>query len=287
MEMYLNEANLGLFLAEAYKDKTIIKNKGIPENTGIRPDYLILEDKLIFEFNGPRHYTESKTVLKDVVRTKELEKHGYKVIEIPYFVQITCSYLYHLDIFDNDRFNEILKEHIFDPYLDGFIKAEVLPADFCIAGYTRFLKELELFPEDIRESILLSLKAKSVLLGIDRVAPTDELVQKIKEVHLEDGYWCYFMYLNNKPYDSKKQEFDEEDYAIIRENYLKLGGKSAEQEFMNKLNVLSTFVAPAYTGGDTPFHRQQAFNCLIAYCRFDFEEASRVFDAVSELHPIT
>lgn len=54
-----------------------------------RPDYRSEELKLIIEFDGKPHYDKPQKIFDDY-STKELyEKYGYKVVRIPFFIQLT------------------------------------------------------------------------------------------------------------------------------------------------------------------------------------------------------
>lgn len=67
-----------------------IHNKGI---TGlgrkIRPDYRCERLKLIVEFDGLPHYRDPERIKVDYENTRLYEGHGYKVIRIPYFIQLS------------------------------------------------------------------------------------------------------------------------------------------------------------------------------------------------------
>ena len=55
----------------------------------IRPDYRSESLKLIVEFDGLQHYTNPVNILKDLNNTAIYEQGGYKVVRIPYFIQLT------------------------------------------------------------------------------------------------------------------------------------------------------------------------------------------------------
>ena len=71
MNEYLNEKRLGLFLTSIFTDVEIISNKKVDESVlPFRPDFRIPKLKMIVEFDGFRHYNETKLILKD--KTKDL-----------------------------------------------------------------------------------------------------------------------------------------------------------------------------------------------------------------------
>ena len=158
--MYLSEKKLGEILQEIYPDEIVINNKKIPGYKNLcRPDYRLDKNKLIFEFDGPTHYTNSKRILKDKENDLFYQSIGYRVIRIPYFVQIDSLFF--------ENILGITKESTYN-FPHGFISEEiVLPADYCYAGILKFLNDLEKYSyikDDIIESLIS--KAKDIPLSI-------------------------------------------------------------------------------------------------------------------------
>lgn len=278
-ELYLNEENLGEFLKLMFKDQKIIHNKGLPENTRIRPDYLLPDLKLIFEFNGPLHYTLSKTVKKDLKRIPELESYGYKVVEIPFYVQLSFSYLYHLNVFTDEQLSVFASQPP-TAYPDGFIVAKVLPADFCIAGYKRFLKEFKELPKCIRDGILKSLKAKADELGdVELVVPSRKMIEKVNKLKVSDGYRIIFNLLNGKDTEVKYKPMGIDDFwAAYSSKYNAL----SYEEFNKALCVFEEWTMEAFTGGSM-WSRTQAMFFLFLLT----EDAGNVFKSIDSVHSIT
>ena len=54
-----------------------------------RPDYRSEKLKLIIEFDGLQHYTKPDIIEKDLQTTAVYKSFGYKVVRIPYFIQLT------------------------------------------------------------------------------------------------------------------------------------------------------------------------------------------------------
>jgi hypothetical protein len=148
---YLEELSLGRFLRERL-DPNIFYNEPVPGiKERFRPDYRCEHSRLIIEFDGNQHYQRAFHVLGDRDRDRVLQSAGYRVIRIPYFVQMTPPVIRHL-----------FGEHItdvttFKDYPHGFIaKTVVFPADFCELGVQRFFSDLErlsLIAADIRASL--------------------------------------------------------------------------------------------------------------------------------------
>lgn len=161
--MYLTELKLGEILKDIFPDEIIINNKKIIGYKELcRPDYQIPNKKLIFEFDGPTHYTSPKRILKDIENDKFYNSIGFTVIRIPYFIQI-----------DKDFYSNILnidRESLYN-FPNGFISdVIVLPAEYCYAGINKFLNDLERF-KYASNDIINSLADKCNELQIELVLP--------------------------------------------------------------------------------------------------------------------
>lgn len=152
---YLTENLLNKFLIDRFDGEIIIRNKKVSEsNVRLRPDFQLPRLKLIIEFNGYQHYTLSKTIINDDIKTKCYTRLGYTIINIPYFVQLDNRIVKFLFDSYNTKTNE------FNKYPHGFIdKKAALPSDFCELGQKRFLHDLNNF-SIIRKEIVNSLKDK-------------------------------------------------------------------------------------------------------------------------------
>jgi very-short-patch-repair endonuclease len=148
---YLTEASLVKFLLDNI-DQEGIHNKKFGKYR-FRPDYVSHRHKLVVEFDGYLHYTKAKTVLDDYQKNDIIADSGYKIVRIPYFVQLSenvMSFLFgdHLEILPFD----------FVEYSHGFVdESAVLPADFCTLGVKRFENDLQNFCF-ISDDILRSLE---------------------------------------------------------------------------------------------------------------------------------
>lgn len=153
---YLTERSLGDFLNVLYPDALWVHNKSLNNQYKFRPDYVSEKNKIIIEFNGYRHYNESKAILSDYQKYNISKDLGYDVIVIPYFVQLETKTIKLL--FKKDFKYELQYPH-------GFIdKKALLPCDFCYLGIQRFLNDIEYF-NIIKEDIIKSLKDKILEKG--------------------------------------------------------------------------------------------------------------------------
>ena len=130
-----------------FKDFDIFTNKSICEFENIlncpkryRYDIVIPELKLTIEFDGYRHFQNSKTIFNDIEKDKLIREKlkNWKIIRIPYYVQLDNEVL--KNIFGITKITSIVKfEH-------GFIDKKALRVkDFSILGLARFHKSLEIY----------------------------------------------------------------------------------------------------------------------------------------------
>ena len=146
-EKYPDGVYTGLedYLEVIYPGKTWIHDQPFGEHGNrfykIRPDYLCEEEKLIVEFDGLQHYTNPVNIRKDEQNQKTYESFGYKVIRIPYFVQLTKEVV--LQMFGID-----VQQPLFDPELPSMsVKWSNTPAFCCIQDVSRMASELHLYPQ--------------------------------------------------------------------------------------------------------------------------------------------
>jgi len=157
---YLEEKFLGEILLQLFPNENIIHNRKL---LNFRPDYYIPSKNIVIEFDGPLHYTDSKTIIRDFKKDKDYKEINIDVIRLPYFIQLTSEVI---SLLFNINFN-IEKE-----YLHGFINEKViLPSNFCSLGIKRFEEDLEKF-KIVKDEIIESLNYKIQLLNnVDLVLP--------------------------------------------------------------------------------------------------------------------
>lgn len=160
--MFLLENSLETALKEVFPHvDDWVKNKNF-RGCNFRPDYRSDSLKLCIEFDGYQHYTKAASVVNDRLKDDVYKGAGYKVVRIPYFVQLSQKTLKVL--FD-------VKTAWKQIYPHGFVSKEPtvkLPADFCELGLKKFLEDLKTF-SCIKKDILESLKLREE--PIDQVLP--------------------------------------------------------------------------------------------------------------------
>jgi len=163
--MYLTEQKLAYYLQEFYPNTEFILNKSLPNSEiRCRPDVRSEDLKIIVEFDGYKHYTDVDTIFLDYRKDKLWKSLGYKVIRMPYFVQLDKQVL----------INEFSIETEFvQEYRHGFIDPKAtLPSNFCEQGVKRFIKDLKRF-DYIKDQLVESLREKIKERGdIELVLPS-------------------------------------------------------------------------------------------------------------------
>ncbi len=132
-------------------------------NHKIRPDYRSDSLKLVVEFDGLPHYTNPANILRDDNNSIIYQKNGYKVIRIPYFIQLT-----------NDAVGKLFGIHVKEPLFDetypslGGTEMNHNPSCLCPEGLKRMAREFKRFPEQYEVNIQ-SLKAMNneILSGVN------------------------------------------------------------------------------------------------------------------------
>ena len=111
----------------------------------IRPDYRSETLKLVIEFNGLPHYQKPDVIISDYKKYEIYEKLGYKVVIIPYFIQLTADVVY--DLFGIHVNPELL-------FPEGYPSLSILnkntPAFLCDLGVKRMAHELNQLPSQRR-----------------------------------------------------------------------------------------------------------------------------------------
>jgi hypothetical protein len=128
-----------------------IHDKALGEVNGVkyksRPDYRSEKLKLIIEFDGLQHYTKPDIIEKDYLLNNLYEKLGYKVVRIPYFIQLTKKTVKTL-------FGIEVSEELFDENISSLgINGLNTPAYLCPAGVKRMAAEFKMFPEQYKINV--------------------------------------------------------------------------------------------------------------------------------------
>lgn len=166
--MYLTEDKLKQYL-EGTGD-TWVHNKVVPNSvlTRHRPDFRCDELMVIVEFDGYYHFNTPKQIVNDLRKDDEYTLLGYKVVHIPYFLQL-----------DTYVVSSINSTYITtQSYPHGFIDPlALLPSAYCELGIQQFNKVYSKLPEYIQNDIKVSLQNKIIQLGDIRLVLPNSLQQ--------------------------------------------------------------------------------------------------------------
>ena len=122
-------------------DQTVPNLMSNGKKSKIRPDYRSEKLKMIVEFDGLPHYQNVDTIINDEKKDEIYVANGYKVVRIPYFIQLTNEVVYKL-------FGVKVKEQLFNPSIPSLgINGRYSPAFLCPLGITRMAKDFIKFPQ--------------------------------------------------------------------------------------------------------------------------------------------
>lgn len=122
-----------------------VHDKTVPNsNCKKRPDYRSEQLKMIVEFDGLPHYLKPDKIINDIQAITLYTSLGYKVVRIPYFIQLTNKAVKTL-------FGINVKQPLFDENIPSLIAKDCCtPAYLCIMGIERMAKDFKNFPEQYK-----------------------------------------------------------------------------------------------------------------------------------------
>lgn len=126
-------------------DKPIGELNGVKRR--IKPDYRSETLKLIIEFDGLLHYTDPENIITDIERTRDYTKGGYKVVRIPYFIQLTNEVV--KKMFDVEVSEPLFPEGVSSMAVSG----RNTPAFICHEGVRRMARELLMYPSQLEVNL--------------------------------------------------------------------------------------------------------------------------------------
>lgn len=162
----LHRTGLDEYLAVIYPDvNDWIHDKAFGEHLDgikhkIRPDYRSEHLKIIVEFDGLPHYQNPDVILKDDKNTAIYTSNGYKVIRIPYFIQLTNQTV-------KELFDVNANENLFNvnfPSLGGEGMRHN-PSYLCPEGLKRMAREFHRFPDQYEINIQALRKMNNPILS--------------------------------------------------------------------------------------------------------------------------
>lgn len=116
----------------------------------------------VVEYDGDEHYCNSLKIKTDVEKDRVAAQKGYRVVRIPYWVQLTNQTLHYYFGIDAE---------IEQDFPHGFITTKIFPASFCSLGLQRFAGEMNALPADVRDAVMVSLRERAKEHGDEYVMP--------------------------------------------------------------------------------------------------------------------
>lgn len=114
--------------------------------------------KLIIEFDGIQHYRSPERIKLDIENQSIYERYGYKVVRIPYFIQLSNDVV-------KKMFGREVNEPLFNHLIPSLgIKGKNTPAYCCPAGLKRMAKEFHQYPEQYKVNLKSLMKADDEIL---------------------------------------------------------------------------------------------------------------------------
>lgn len=143
------------------------------KNYRIRPDYRCEELKLIIEFDGVQHYQNPDLIIRDLDNQKTYESFGYKVVRIPYFIQLTSEVVFIL-------FGKKIEDDLFPETVPSMgPKGRNTPAYCCPTGIKRMAEDFKRFPQQYE----VNMKALKEMRN-EFLSGAEILEAKMKEICL-------------------------------------------------------------------------------------------------------
>lgn len=171
-DVQLNANDMGSILMRLYPDFVLPQKQGyLRDNNGVlvrtksghmvQPDFVLENHKLLVEVDGQNyrvgHYTSAKTCIGDLEKDEIYKELGWKVVRIPAYIQLDrdmVKFLFGLDCYED--LYPACHQH-------GFLHEQIsLPADFCSLGLDRFYKEMDSWPNAVKNKILDTLKQRII-----------------------------------------------------------------------------------------------------------------------------
>lgn len=154
----LTKATLKQFLKNEpslnYLGDSVKTAKGVIKYDGVVLDS-VTEIKIAIKLKEPKHYLSPADIIENDDDRWTANKSNYKVIEIPYFIELSNEVFEHY-------FGRAPQVPIVSDHPSGFEDPQfVLPANYCSMGVNNFLKELGDLPQQTFGMVYESLLERS------------------------------------------------------------------------------------------------------------------------------
>lgn len=163
----LSESVLHTVLAELFPKHELLRQKRLKiNNKTLIVDFEVSKITTTYiEFDGPTHYYDSKTQIRDKLLTKYCREHGINLVRLPYFVQLDLSTTPIL--FPGNKYK------IDSEYKSGFIDPKIIyPGNYNHFGWELFFRQFESLVvekpmKEIWTSLVGNKESIELKLGVD------------------------------------------------------------------------------------------------------------------------
>ena len=153
-------------------DKTtgLIKEDG--KKSLSRPDYRSEQLKLIVEFDGLPHYQKPSDLQRDMANQELYESYGYKVVRVPYFIQLSNEVVEKL-------FGVKVAEPLFDDSIPSLsVEACNTPAFLCPVGIYRMARDFNISEKQYEVNVNYLKESDNLLTNLDLLEAAKEDIDK-------------------------------------------------------------------------------------------------------------
>lgn len=176
-----------------------------------RPDAMCKELMLIVEFDGLSHYQDPEVVRNDIVKDNILNALGFKVVRIPYWIQLSNEVILHYFDVEVDEPMCELPYSFYDPDTET-TSLRICPGSMCRPGQRRFIDEVNSLPVNTQIQVIEDL-AKCMDFLPDPFEPEDVVPMYIAEN-------LYIMWnIRGDGDDVSSSELDARDRMFFGRNY--------------------------------------------------------------------
>ncbi|WP_282458283.1 DUF559 domain-containing protein [Ligilactobacillus aviarius] len=136
-----------------------------------RPDYRSEQLKLIVEFDGLPHYQKPSDLQRDRANQELYESYGYKVVRVPYFIQLSNEVVEKL-------FGVKVEEPLFDDSIPSLsIEACNTPA-FLWVGIYRMARDFNISEKQYEVNVNYLKESDNLLTNLDLLEAAKEDIDK-------------------------------------------------------------------------------------------------------------
>jgi len=127
---------------------------------------------VVVEYDGDEHYRNTLKIKADNEKDAVARDRGFKVVRVPYWVQLDTVMLKHWFGID-----AVIQQD----FAHGFISTKIFPASFCAMGIARFERELASLPEPVKAAVIKSLRDRAEEYGGEYVVPAGSLALGLQD----------------------------------------------------------------------------------------------------------